>query len=200
VSDHQHIKSEIQRLEKGSLLFPVDYAGAAGYDALRQAFSRLAREGFIIRLSKGVYLYPRIDKDLGILYPSTEKILQAIANRDKIRIFASGAKALHQLGLTSQVPVNAVYLTDGPAREIRIGKHTIILKKTSPRKLMTSGSISGLVVHAMLGMGKDQLTEDMIVKLRSILAEESPDNINHDLKLVPVWISRLLLQNHVEND
>lgn len=194
------IKSEIQKLEKGSLLFPVDYAGIAGYDAVRKAFSRLSQVGFIIRLSKGIYLYPRYDNTLGLLYPSTEKIIEAIARRDNIRIVASGANALHQLGLTTQVPVNAVYLTDGPAREIRVGNHRIMLKKTSPRRLMTHGHISGSAVLAMIGLGKDQLSGEILLKIRTLLAGESPENIRHDLKLAPLWVSNLLMQKTAQND
>jgi hypothetical protein len=39
-----------------------------------------------VRLAHGIYLFPKIDKKLGlgVLYPSVEEIAKAIAERDKI--------------------------------------------------------------------------------------------------------------------
>ena len=51
--------------------------------SVRQALSRICREDAIIRLSKGVYLYPEIDGELGIFYPSVERIAKAISKREK---------------------------------------------------------------------------------------------------------------------
>ena len=57
----------------------------------------------------------KIDKvlGLGILYPTFEEIAAAIARRDKAKIVPTGIYALNQLGLSTQLPMNVVYLTEG---------------------------------------------------------------------------------------
>ena len=56
---------------------------------------------------------------LGIIYPSVEYIAQAIAKRDKAKIVPMGAYALNRLGLSTQMPMNVVLLTNGAPRRIR---------------------------------------------------------------------------------
>ncbi|MCD8500524.1 MAG: type IV toxin-antitoxin system AbiEi family antitoxin domain-containing protein, partial [Bacillaceae bacterium] len=100
--------------------------------AVRHALSRLCKSGLILRLAEGIYLYPKIDKELGlgVLYPSIDTIAKAIAKKDKARIVPTGVYALNRLGLSTQVPANAVYLTDGSPRRIKVGKGKGILFKT----------------------------------------------------------------------
>jgi len=72
-----------------------------------------------------------IDPIIGELKPSAESIADAIRKRDKARIMATGAMALNALGLSTQIPMNVVYLTDGAARRINLGKRKIVFKKGS---------------------------------------------------------------------
>ena len=65
---------------------------------------------------------------------------------------------------------------------------------------MTHGHISGPAVLAMIGLGKDQLSGEILLKIRTLLAGESPENIRHDLKLAPLWVSNLLMQKTAQDD
>ena len=67
---------------------------------------------------------------IGEVLPTAEEVAQAIAKRDKIRLVPTGAYSLHALGLSTQIPLKLVFLTDGAARTIKVGKRTIKLKKT----------------------------------------------------------------------
>lgn len=49
------------------------------------------------------------------------------------------------MGLTEQVLMKLVFLTDGVSRTVQIGNQAIILKHTTPRNMATAGQISGLV-------------------------------------------------------
>ena len=146
----------------------------------------------LIRLAHGIYLYPKIDKELGILYPSTEEIAKAIARRDKARIIPTGVYALNRLGLSTQVPMKIVYLTDGAARSIKIGKRTISFKKTSPKNLMTKGEISMLAIQALKELGQNNIDDEIFKQLIIVLKKETEENILHDAKLAPAWINKIL--------
>jgi predicted transcriptional regulator of viral defense system len=118
-SVHQQIDNRIREFERGTIFFPEQFASLGSSESIRQSLSRICKEGTIIRLSKGVYLYPYIDKELGVLHPSVERIAKAIAKRDKSRIQPTGLYALNKLGLSTQVPMKVKFLTDGITRKIQ---------------------------------------------------------------------------------
>ena len=65
----------LQDMPKGSILFVDDFLDVGSPDSIKKALYRLTNEkGLLIRLAHGIYLYPKIDKELGILYPSTKKL------------------------------------------------------------------------------------------------------------------------------
>jgi hypothetical protein len=70
-----------------------------------------------------------ISGKIGLLFPSPDKIAQAIAKRDNARILPTGNYAMNLLGLSTQVPMNVVYLTDGSPRKVNIGRRKLLLKK-----------------------------------------------------------------------
>ncbi|MDN4166438.1 DUF6088 family protein [Cytophagales bacterium LB-30] len=179
---------------KGSILFVDDFLDYGNSESVKKALLRLKEKEVLIRLAHGIYLYPKLDQELGILYPSTEELAKAIARRDKARIVPTGVQALNKLGLSTQVPMKVVYLTDGAARTVKVGKRTITFKKTSPKNLLTKGEISSLVIQALKTIGQENLDKSTIEKFQSILKNEKKENITHDAKLSPAWINRILMQ------
>jgi hypothetical protein len=181
----------LQDTPKGSVLFVDDFLDLGSPDSIKKALYRLTNEkNLLIRLAHGVYLYPKTDKELGTLYPSTEEIAKAIARRDKARIIPTGVYALNRLGFSTQVPMKIVYLTDGATRSIKIGKRTISFKRTSPRNLMTTGDISTLAIQALKEIGQENVDEQILKQLTVVLKKETQENILHDAKLAPAWIMK----------
>lgn len=186
----------LQHTPKGSVLFVDDFLDFGSPDSIKKALYRLTNEkGLLVRLAHGIYLYPKTDKELGTLYPSTEEIAKAIARRDKARIIPTGVYALNRLGLSTQVPMKIVYLTDGATRSIKIGKRTISFKRTSPRNLMTTGEISTLAIQALKEIGQENVDEQILKQLEVVLKKETQENILHDAKLAPAWINKILKQS-----
>lgn len=186
----------LQDTPKGSVLFVDDFLDFGSPDTIKKALYRLTNEkNLLIRLAHGIYLYPKTDKELGTLYPSTEEIAKAIARRDKARIIPTGVYALNRLGLSTQVPMKIVYLTDGATRSIKIGKRTISFKRTSPRNLMTTGEISTLAIQALKEIGQENVDEQILKQLKVVLKKETQENILHDAKLAPAWINKILKES-----
>ena len=137
----QSTESKIERRlrggGRGSIVFQQDYADCGTPSAIKSTFHRLYTDGVLMRLAHGIYYYPKEDKafGLGVVYPSIEDIAQAIAKRDRVKIVPTGAYALHKLGLSTQIPMNAVFLTTGVPRRIKIGNgHGILFKHSSAGK------------------------------------------------------------------
>ena len=191
-SIEKQIKEKISQRNRGVLLFPEDFNVLGSSEAVRLSLHRLEKKGFIKRVTKGIYLRPRTSEYIGEVIPTAEAIAQGIAKRDKIRIVPTGVYALHALGLSTQIPMNLVFLTDGSPRKIKLGKRSIKLKKTTPKNLLARGEISSLVIQALREIGKGKLfeSEDRIVL--KLLKKENEKDLIHDIQLAPVWIQKIM--------
>lgn len=194
----QSIENKIERSinskPKGSLVMPDDYLTYGSSDAIRKALDRLEGRKAIVRVAQGIYVRPKISKLIGPITPSAEEVAEAIAKRDRIRTVPTGSYALNALGLSTQVPMNIVLLTDGSPREIKVGKRTIKFKKTTPKNLLAKGKISRLVIQALkeIGNGKVRVEEER--KIIFLLKKEDERDLRHDIALAPVWIQKIMKQ------
>ena len=194
-STHNQIKEYIKKKRRGNLFFASDFKTFGSGDTIRQVLSRLCRDEFIVRLSNGIYIYPKISKRIGIVYPSIEDVAKAIAKKEKARLIPTGIYALNKLGLSTQVPMKVVFLTDGAPRIIKVGKKaTVRFKKTIAKHLSFKGSITTLVIFALKEIGKGNVTETELQRINEILSHEPNENIIHDAALAPEWISDILLK------
>ncbi|MDD2792991.1 MAG: DUF6088 family protein [Sediminibacterium sp.] len=188
------IEAQIKASNPGTIFFPSDFRGLGSEDAIRQSLSRLCKEGILDRLAQGIYLLPIYDEELGKLTPSMEKIAEAIAAKEHVRIMPTGMHALNKLGLSTQVPMNIVYLTDGPRRTIKVGKGKLIFKSTVPKKFAFSGSISRSLIIGLEEQNLNEITDDMQKRIQSLLKKEKPELLKHDLKLAPAKIHLYLTE------
>ena len=191
-SIHYQIFNRITKSKRGNLFFPSDFTSIGNTDAIKTSLSRLVKDKVLERLAYGIYLYPKRDPLFGSLYPSTEEIAQHIAKRDHARIIPTGPAALHKLRLSTQVPMNVTYLTDGAPRKIKIGKQSITFKPTTAKKLAAKGEISTLVIQALQELGKENVNDQVLKHIKPILEKEDSKNIQHDAQLAPAWIAKIL--------
>jgi len=191
--EHQ-IAQRIESLQKGGLLFPVDFSDLGSSEAVRLSLFRLEKQGVISRVAQGIYVSPKKSALIGKLLPTAEEVVEAIIKRDKIRAVPTGSYALNALGLSTQVPMNIVMLSDGSPREIKLGKRKIKFKRTTPKNLMAKGKISRLVIQALKEIGNGMLREDEEKKIIELLKKEEKTDLTHDIKLAPVWIQKILIK------
>jgi hypothetical protein len=183
----------VRKQPMGKIFFAKDIPVEGSEAAIRKAISKLVKEQEIIRLSNGIYLFPKRDPLLGILKPSLEEIALAIADRDNAQIQPSGGLALNKLGLSTQVPMKQVYYTNGSARNVTIGKGIITFIKKSPKRVAQKNYISALVIAALEELGADQIDFEVKKKLRDlILNEETQKAIREDISTAPAWIRNII--------
>ena len=121
-----------------------------------------------------------------------EAIVKALAASEKIRLQPSGAYAANILGLSEQVPMKIIFLTDGPSRKIRVGNREIILKQTTPRNMAAAGRLSGIVIQALRYLGKDAITPDIESRLKAAIPPEQRIQVLKEALSAPAWIRSLL--------
>ena len=186
------VRSRIYGNGRGWVFTPNSFRGVGSRDAIDSAISRLWKEGTIRKLARGLYDYPVQDPVLGTVAPSADQIARALVVRDVIRLQPSGAYAANILGLSEQVPSRVVFLTDGPARKVTLGKREIILQHTTPRNMATAGRKSGTIIQALRYLGKDQVDDRVMSILRRQISDEERPKIHKDLQHAPEWIADLL--------
>ena len=182
----------IKKAGRGVLFFAEDFTKKGSPKAVSKALERLVAKGELARAARGVYVRPKVDSVIGQLTPRIEDIAKAIARRDKARIVPTGTYALNRLGLSTQVPLNIIYLTDGIARKVKLGNYVITFKKTAPKNLTAVGEISGLAIQALRAIGKDYVTEDEIKKIQGLLHKEKATKLEHDIRMAPAWIREIM--------
>ncbi len=191
------IEMRLRGKGRGSIVFQQDYADCGAPSAVKSTFHRMYTDGMLVRLAHGIYYYPKEDKEygLGIIYPSVEDIAQAIAKRDKAKIVPMGAYAMNRLGLSTQIPMNVVFLTTGAPRRIKVGNgHGILFKHSSSGKNFAYKSeLMMLVVTAMRTIGEDKMTEEERNVLVGHARTIDDSDFKHDIKLAPAWVRKILI-------
>jgi hypothetical protein len=153
-----------------------------------QTLHRLARSGHITSVSRGVYVRPRTSRYVGSVMPEPYKVAEAIAHSTGATLQVHGAEAARQFGLSTQVPTQAVYLTTGPSRHLKMGKLEVTLKHTSPRKLALAGR-PGLALAALRHLGKREVTSEVIEAIRRKLEPMEFETLRRATGLMPAWLS-----------
>ena len=177
---------------RGWTFVPANFLDLGSRNAVASALKRHKKSGLIRQLARGLYDYPRTDSELGILSPSSDDIARALAGRDAVRLQPSGAHAANMLGLSDQVPAKILYLTDGPSHAVMVGNRQIILKRTTPRNMATSGKISGLVIQALRCLGQSHVDNTIITRLDRRLDADARKQLLKDLHYAPSWIADIM--------
>lgn len=200
-SAKNQIETKVLKSSRGEIFFAEDFIKYGSPENIRLTLFRMEKEGLLNRLSPGIYLKSKQDPLLGNLYPSIEEIATAIAKRDKARIAPTGIMALYVLGITTQVPLKAVYLTDGSQREITIGNRTIKFKRTTPKSFAIKDELLHLIVQAFKETGQQEITASFLERLKASVLKVEQYIIETQLKYAPVWIQKaihhLYQSNHV---
>ena len=194
------VVSRIYGHGRGWVFTPNHFKDLGSRDAVASALKRHKQSGLIRQLARGVYDYPKIDPELGLLEPSIDDIAQALAGRDATRLQPSGAYAANLLGLSTQVPTKIVYLTDGRSRMVQIGKRQITLKQTTPRNMATAGRISGLVIQALRHLGSRDVDAATIEAVKKRLSASDRKRLLADIRHAPAWIADIIRKVAAEDE
>ena len=191
------IYNKIRKCGRGLIFSSSDFTKLGEPKSILKALERMANSEKIIRVSRGIYCYPKIDKvlGLGIIYPAFEEVAAYIAKRDKARIVPTGSYALNVLGLTTQVPANVVYLTDGTPRKITLKSgRGIKFVKTAPKNLAFKNKLAMLLTFALKEIGEGNITTEQKSHIANLLRNENKSSIKNDYALMPNWVQRLIFK------
>ena len=178
---------------KGGWVFtPSDFLDLGSRRAVDTALFRLTKAGTIRRIAQGLYDVPRRHPVVGEVAPDIDSVVKALAGKNATRLQPTGAYAANLLGLSDQVPARVVFLTNGRSKHIQLGKLDLALKQTSPRIMATAGRISGLVIQALLYLGRAHVSDETIKRLDRKLSPHDRKQLLKDVAYAPAWIADIL--------
>ena len=192
------IEAKVKRSKPGQIFLPSDFKDLGTSTAIRKTLSRLVDQKVLVRMGQGIYVVPIHDKLFGEVLPSMEEIAASLAEKEHVKIMPTGQYALNKIGLSNQVPMKMVFLTNGTKKNITIGKSSIVFQPTTNKKLAMVGSISSLLFLGLEELDLNRLTESEIEKIINLLKKEDQNNLKHDLKLAPARISDFVIKNFLK--
>lgn len=196
-SINSQIEARIKRAKPGCIFLPSDFKDLGTSTAIRKALSRLVEQKVLVRMGQGIYVTAVHDKVFGDVLPSLEEIATSLAKKERVKIMPSGQYALNKIGLSTQVSMKLVYLTNGTKKNINIGKGSIVFQPTTAKKLAMVGSISSLVLLGLEELDLKQLSKSEIEKVKKLLEKEDEKKLKHDLKLASAKISDFVVKNYL---
>lgn len=193
------ITKRIENMHEGQILFISDFSDLNGNEkVVSRALSAEEKKGNIVRLAKGMYLRPKSTR-FGIVYPSVDEMVKAIAHRDKSKVQPCGMTALNMLGLSTQVPTKYTYLTSGSSRKLKLGDRLIELKRSVPKNFVFKTTLGSLLMQALKSLGKKNISKQEIVQISKLIDNEKRmEHFKLDILLMPIWM-RKLITNIINN-
>jgi Family of unknown function (DUF6088) len=189
------ILKRIERLGPGNAFSAKDFLDIATRGSIDMALGSLVRKGTIRRIRRGLYDRPKTNPALGgKLSPDIDEAARAIARRQRWTIVPEGAWAANLLGLSTQVPAKIIYLTDGPSKEVEIGRRSIHFKHARPKAMAGLEGKVALVVQALRHLGKESVGTREIETLRAKLSPKEKRRLLKDMRFSVDWIYEIARQ------
>lgn len=172
-----------------------DLAGRFARQQIDNALSDLAETNKIRRVARGLYDYPRFSDLLQkTLSPDIDQVANAYARKFNWRIEVSGDSALNLLGLSTQIPAQYAYLSDGPSKSYDVMGVALNFKKSTLKDIGFKHRESTLIVQALKALGKEHLNTELFAKIRAKIAKKSFAKILRDTQGSTGWIYEAIKQ------
>ena len=199
IKDGETLIKRIEAMPEDSVLFRSDFPGYHS-EFVGETLTELTNEGVLVKLAQGIYAKPRMSR-FGVVLPSVEKIVQAIAVRDNAKVLPSGMTALNALGLSTQVPMNYTYLTTGSQRTVKLTNRQVVLKRGVPKNFWYETRLIALLVQALKTLKQENVGQEELQTIRALIAKEpDKETLAKDVDKMPAWMKRLIKPMLKPND
>lgn len=191
IKENITLKSKIELLPDDSVLFRSDYPEYHA-EFVGSTLAELTDSGLLSKVAQGIYVKPRKSK-FGLVLPSIDKIVQAIAARDNAEVLPSGMTALNVLGFSTQVPMNYLYLTSGSERTIKLTNRQVILKRGVPKNFSYKTRLIALLAQALRTLRQENIGNSELQIIRELISKETDkENLAKDVDILPIWMKKII--------
>ena len=186
----KHIHEIVKTTPKGTALFPREFLHLGSRAAVDQVFSRLTKQGELLRIARGLYTAPVVSR-FGKRPPSPQQFLSSLAEKTGEIIIPNGASAANHLGLTTQVSLKEIYLTSGPSRMLQLGAQTVELRHAPSWQLLLVGTPAGTLLRVLAWAGPEH-AESFLPQMQNALPANEWRNLSAVRSRLPAWLARVV--------
>lgn len=183
------IKKDIQNAEIGTVFVPIDFVLLTDKKTTSVCLERLEKDKIILKIMRGVYYKPEYNDFLGeYVAPEPDAVAHALARNFGWTIVPCGDTALNLLGLSTQIPAAWIYVSDGTYKEYTYEQTTIKFKRTTNKEISKLSYKTALVVQALKALGKDNVDDTVLTKLKNSLTNSEKQALLTEAKAATSWI------------
>lgn len=177
---------------QGKIFSINDFYELGTKNTIKPVLYRLNKEGKVVRLLDGLYTKPKYSKILKeYSYPDINAVAKKIADKFSWTIVPAEDMALNYVGISTQVPNEHIYISDGDYREYLYRNKKIIFKHTTNRNITSYLRELSILIQAIKAFGKDKIGEKDIKRL-AFYAERIKEDLKKDTLKLPFWIQEVL--------
>ena len=189
----EKISDKINDFDSYKVFFANDFLDITSYETARKTLNRMVNERKIKRVIDGFYYNPRYSELIGEYEEvSIHELALAIARKYNWNIAPYNSTALNLLGLSTQVPTHYKYISSGRYKEYKIGDTILEFKKVNPGEIANMSLKTATVIQAIKSLGKENITNEVIQKIRENLSEKERIDLMNESKSVPAWIYEVI--------
>lgn len=189
------ITSQIENImseNQGKIFSINDFYNLGTKNTIKSVLYRLNEENLIIRLIDGLYIKPKYSEILKeYSYPGVSEVAEKLADKFSWTIAPTGDTALNYTGLSTQIPNEYIYISDGAYRDYLYRGKKIIFKHTTNRNITSYSKELSILIQAIKALGKDNINEEHIKKL-AVFAQNIKEDLKEDTLRLPFWIQEVL--------
>jgi len=186
------ILNRIKYMPKGRPFSSERFAEVGSRAAVDKAISRMVAAGALERVTRGVYMRPKVSRFAGVVRPSATSVVHVVAKHNRETIQIHGSEAVRQFNLSTQMQIRPVYYTSGSSRELRYGKTVVQFRHVSQDKLQCAGTKAGLALVAMFYLGKKGLSPEVLERIKSNLTTTERKRLT--ACKMPAWMQSAVRQ------
>ena len=187
------IFARIRASGRGSVFATKDFLDIASHETARQSLGRLAEVGTIRRLTRGVYDYPTFSALLKApASPNPDAIARTIARSHGWTILPASETALNLLGLSTQVPANWRYFSDGPSKKYQWEGGKIIFLRRANKETTILSPKTALLVQALKALGETRINDSVIKTLKLKFSNQERARAVREARYVTSWVYEII--------
>ncbi len=185
----------VRRHGRGWVFSAKDFVHLGARSAVDMALHRMEGGGVVRRIGRGLYYYPRYSKVLNSeLSADVSHIAAALARKFGWRIQVTGPTALNMMGLSTQVPGRAIFLSDGPGRKYSFGNQQIEFIQSPLKDTGFKHEETAVIVAGLKSLGDAGITPDVIAAIRRWLKPGLRRYVLRESMAVVGWVQAAIVE------
>ena len=184
INIQDRVRESIAHMEYGAVFSVYDFLMYGCYDTIKRTLHRIEVTHTIERIMNGLYYKP---SPLGTP-PEMKRVAQALARKFSWTLTPSREHCLYELGLSKKDDDGSTFLSSGPARHYDIFGRKLTFHHTQSKDITGISEKSAMVVEALRGVGRGNITVRTLSIIRSRLTIREMETMRRECTGVTNWI------------